>query len=463
MSEPKKPEAQAVVARRDSFPTFRRLLGRFRFLPLGQLRRLPRRVANWFWRNKRRFAMAALTSVALWVATNIYAGVLLNRELEAIKQRGEPLTMVEMVPPIPDAKNAAILYQRADLLLKKLGLDKKEESRIEEWDAEDGKTAASPEVVLMRCQLLQKYRPALEIIRQASRLPLCRFPNRWENLMQVRFTALPILRQYSRLMRASAIQEAHDGHTEQAIEDLGVIYRMSNHAADDPLLVASLTKIHCEGIGHNTLAAILRDSRLTSTQKNRIEAVLPRSSLKQNFARAYLGERTTMTRLTDYLYFSADNSRPSWIRMLADSPILRVLLQPRIKMDKVWFLRTHPANPHPLPSSDVPDYAYATRVNLPGYDFRLRYLTDSNANRGLARVALALDFYQSQNKAYPMTLAQLETQSKTKLPLDSYSGKPFIYRRTKDGYTLYSVGYNNTDDGGRALWEDDLLWAPRID
>jgi hypothetical protein len=39
------------------------------------------------------------------------------------------------------------------------------------------------------------------------------------------------------------------------------------------------------------------------------------------------------------------------------------------------------------------------------------------------------------------------------LPRDIYNDKPFIYRRTEDGYLLYSAGANGQDDGGsNKLW-----------
>src|SRR5690606_35604963 len=34
------------------------------------------------------------------------------------------------------------------------------------------------------------------------------------------------------------------------------------------------------------------------------------------------------------------------------------------------------------------------------------------------------------------------------VPVDIYDGKPLAYRRTRQGYLLYSRGLNGTDDGG---------------
>ena len=45
---------------------------------------------------------------------------------------------------------------------------------------------------------------------------------------------------------------------------------------------------------------------------------------------------------------------------------------------------------------------------------------------------------------------ELMPQSIGKLPDDIIGGHPLKYRRTTDGqFTLYSIGWNGTDDGGQ--------------
>ena len=50
---------------------------------------------------------------------------------------------------------------------------------------------------------------------------------------------------------------------------------------------------------------------------------------------------------------------------------------------------------------------------------------------------------------YPESLAELVPQFIEQLPADSINGGPMKYRRTNDGkFLLYSVGWNESDDGG---------------
>ena len=108
---------------KERFPTFRRW-----FAPFGKLPFLSR---AWWKRNARRVVFAGLFLVFAWTAANIYATVMLNRELNAIKQRGEPLTMADLAPPaVPDKENAALVYKSAADLLKKLGLTDDDEQKM---------------------------------------------------------------------------------------------------------------------------------------------------------------------------------------------------------------------------------------------------------------------------------------------------------------------------------------------
>ncbi|HVF85529.1 MAG TPA: hypothetical protein VM821_06085 [Abditibacteriaceae bacterium] len=477
-------------APRGRFPTFRRLARGL----LGRLGRLPFLSRAWWKRNKRRVAAACLTFAAIWTATNIYASVLLNRELEAIRKRGEPLTMAELAPPpIPDAQNAAILYRRADATLKKLGLTQEEEIQMMGQDPKTNAALSAPQLSATRRGLLQKYRPAIELIRQASRLSSCRFPTQWQKpAFAILFPDLPSLRQFARLMSASATQQAQDGKTAQAVEDVGAIYRISEHAASDPIVISLLVSNAIENIGHDALAQVFKYSNLTPAQKSSVETILPRVDKEQQLARALQGERAF-----GLSGFNSINSTSEEPGAVADFPgnaengntmfsplahIARVLWLPMFKLDEVWFLRTHPANVSPAPVEDAPNYAMLTKIVVPVFSRTHETIRKSQTLRDLARVALDLNVYHTQAKTYPANLAQLETQTKTKFPLDRFSGKPFVYRGTKSFYVLYSIGPNKTDDNGRteadrrrapakvqrlpsgswpaALW-DDITWPPR--
>jgi hypothetical protein len=67
-----------------------------------------------------------------------------------------------------------------------------------------------------------------------------------------------------------------------------------------------------------------------------------------------------------------------------------------------------------------------------------------------AQIVCALERYRFAHDKYPESLDALAPQFIEKLPHDIIGGQPLHYRRTSDGkFLLYSVGWNETDDGGQ--------------
>ena len=74
----------------------------------------------------------------------------------------------------------------------------------------------------------------------------------------------------------------------------------------------------------------------------------------------------------------------------------------------------------------------------------------------LARVACALERYRLANGEYPETLDVLSPKFIENVPHDIINGQPLHYRRTADGqFVLYSVGWNETDDGGQVALKEN--------
>jgi hypothetical protein len=69
-----------------------------------------------------------------------------------------------------------------------------------------------------------------------------------------------------------------------------------------------------------------------------------------------------------------------------------------------------------------------------------------------AQIACALERYRLAHGEYPNALDTLAPQFIENLPRDIINGEPLIYRRIEKGsFLLYSVGWNETDDGGKIV------------
>jgi hypothetical protein len=73
-----------------------------------------------------------------------------------------------------------------------------------------------------------------------------------------------------------------------------------------------------------------------------------------------------------------------------------------------------------------------------------------------ARIACALERYRLAHGAYPELLNALASASIDELPRDIMNGQAYHYQLRPDGtYFLYSVGWNQADDGGKVVYKKD--------
>ena len=112
------------------------------------------------------------------------------------------------------------------------------------------------------------------------------------------------------------------------------------------------------------------------------------------------------------------------------------------------------------PSSHRSLYTFLA-VRWPFPDHSRAFLTTAKNQTQVheALIACALERYRLAHNAYPETLDALVPQFLAQIPPDLIGGQPLHYRRADDGkFLLYSVGWNETDDGGKPGSDDDWVW-----
>ncbi len=101
----------------------------------------------------------------------------------------------------------------------------------------------------------------------------------------------------------------------------------------------------------------------------------------------------------------------------------------------------------------------------PNLDSLLPKVANVQTAVNLSRIAAALTRYRMDTGQLPSTLEELAPRYLARVPHDLVGGKPLIYHRAADStYSLYSLGWNERDDGGVApippsdLSHGDWIW-----
>jgi hypothetical protein len=95
-------------------------------------------------------------------------------------------------------------------------------------------------------------------------------------------------------------------------------------------------------------------------------------------------------------------------------------------------------------------------ITFPNFVKAMRSTAYNQTLADEAQIACALELYRLARGEYPATLDVLEPQCIRDLPHDIINGQPLHYRRTTGGkFLLYSVGWNEKDDGGVTAHKPD--------
>jgi hypothetical protein len=87
------------------------------------------------------------------------------------------------------------------------------------------------------------------------------------------------------------------------------------------------------------------------------------------------------------------------------------------------------------------------------------YATSNIASFRCVRVAIAAEQYKRGRGELPSSQDVLVPKYLPAGVVDPFSGKSLLLKKNDDGYTVYSVGVNRTDDGGAISEEPNLIFA----
>ena len=105
-----------------------------------------------------------------------------------------------------------------------------------------------------------------------------------------------------------------------------------------------------------------------------------------------------------------------------------------------------------LKSSFLPFRHAIALMMLPGLDKYALKVSQTQAALDQSAIVAALERYRLAEGSYPEKLTALTPKFIAKIPGDLFHGQGLVYRINEDdSFTLYSTGYNGTDDGGEFL------------
>ena len=312
-------------------------------------------------------------------------------------------------------------------------------------------------------------------------------------LYEILLPHLNFMRESAYLLAASALQRAEAGDLKAASVDLLAIHRLARLTAQGPTLVERLVSIGIEKMACQTELNIAHHAKLDASSAG----VLFGNSLSfgelPSLARNVdAGERYLVLDLeqlsarlgpyeTGRMYTAINGMRiggqtpyvaqffrflpiPHEEAMRAENAAYDELITAFAKpsyadrkaaiqsIDKWYDMRSNGVG-------GLLSRYWLLRLVMPGLGHGQDELEIATADLRLTQITWALTLYRIERGKYPDSLDLLRSQFAAGIPEDNFSGKPFHYARRGEGYQLYSVGPNMTDDKGASTQPADDIDA----
>jgi hypothetical protein len=305
---------------------------------------------------------------------------------------------------------------------------------------------------------LSRLEAALHQVRAVADMPAGRFAISYpDDLTSLRLPHCQIARELACLLRADAFLRAQDGDINGALRSCQAIVNIAGSFGDEPLVVSQLVRCGVRGLAFQATARVLAQGQARAAALQSLQEAVEAESRPSILLTAMRGDRADGFRTLPFTI-----ERRSRSDFLAEPQSLaRALWSPPVPQQRASLLRFENQEvevaklPDHLqrkrfakvaggpPDQLLQDYISITR--LAGTEYRwLAY------SRTLS-TALAAERYRITRGHWPGSLNRLVPDFLETVPLDPYDGMPLRMRKLTNGLTIYSVGSNLVDDGGKIL------------
>lgn len=334
---------------------------------------------------------------------------------------------------------------------------------------------------------LSAFDSELRELREAmTTRPLTRFPVEYEyepswGILLPHLARLKMLVVITQV-RATALLEA--GRADEAFTDLKLGLRLAEALRNDPILINHLVRIAMLNLNLQVIREGLKRHAWNEAQLAELEKYLAPINMLAEYRQGMRGELALGTGGLDFLrrqgfgrqindFVGEDEGLNSggWQLMPSGWYYQNMLTISRLHQDLI--MKAVDAERHLVSSAKADEmnealthipfhpYSLFARLLMPALGKAVRKAARAQVSLEEAQVALALERYRLTNGSLPENLEALVPRYLPKVPTDVMDGQPLRYKRQGDGgYLLYSIGWNQTDDGGEVALTKNKPDAP---
>jgi len=361
-----------------------------------------KRARRWLWCTGIVLALVLIVVGFLWISERL--------TLRTVEER---ITAIEAARAIPDEENAAVIYNE---LLESVDLESGQPEFVSEgaisgpWFSQD-----HPETA----ELLREHQSTIANLMWVSRKEKCRFPIPMHTAtLTQHMTLLNGMRAASYLLVSAGNNDIAEGRIDSALEKYLCIIQMAKHLYQQPMTIDFLVGFGIEALATKSIDMFIVEGNAAVRDLAIIEEGLP--AAKNNWDQVW-----PKIVEVERLHEKFRSKQVGYFRWL--------LFRLRYGGTRTAFTA-----------------------------FKTVYFQMLARRRGL-RILIILRRYKNKHGVWPDSLGDIIDLTVPEVLIDPTNDGSFVYKATDDGFTLYSKGKNNIDEGGKCKKDgpDDCLIWPR--
>lgn len=427
-----------------------------------------------------------VTSVLLLRAVfNYTTGKTLEKYLAKARGEGIPLTMEDIAPRCVDPDNGALLWKAAEALFilpdvkdRKLAADAVNGFYDGKSLDADARKTLGP--------LCEKNRRVFQLVVEAAARPCFKYGDWTKGPWSVEMINALKTIQVTRLLGIDSVLQADAGQVEAGLEECRNGMHFVQKLMDEPLLINNLVAlaemkillacfdqiVSGREIDPVTLAAWMKEMDVKSWRERYVRWIPTERAVGLDWGlRTISGKPGDLSSALHVL----DNEK-------GIDRFFYWLIRPHLRSQLIWVHErygdierrageTYYKQIEFLEKERlVPWYYKATEVLLPAFSSAFLKEATLEAMMLATKAGLACKIYRNKTGHYPETLEALVPDMLPEVPIDPFTGKPFVFRIQNGELLIYSLGSNQKDDGGRMgpitqmvmEKDDDWTWREKI-
>jgi hypothetical protein len=372
---------------------------------------------------------------------------------------------------LPDDENGVLLIPRLKAALAPGGINPARPDKSDAFEKIDQNRQLDDKGAEAIDQALRPNDAALAVAREFRNYP--RGLRRYQVSPDVIGTLLPDVQEHRtavQILSLEAERLARDGRHGAALQLIPAMLNVGRGMDGEPFLISALVRIACDAVAvrrlERTLALGVPRGGLADVQVS-----LLKEAEGDVFWGPLRGERALMDRLFTNLRTGVvppsaalvlggplSSTRPTTVQ----ARLMDWTYQPFLANDHAVCLETftqmyavrvvpEPQQRAALNAVPIPEAGLGTQITrllLPAVDKLHDASLRHRAMMRCAGAALAVERFRLQNDRWPDSLTELPVDLLRTIPLDPFDGLPLKYAKRPDGVTVYSVGFDATDNGG---------------